>query len=219
MLGLFMDRFGGGPWSPSCSNDHRDQVRQGPWSPRCSNDQRVQALAGAPGAPDAPVTIVTKFAEATGRTMVDEGLARHLEQEFGWICSEAHLDECMRTIAAMIGHGKWDLFQLKHVFWTILWELPICLEQRKLLTLKYFRLVAAAFKLYQGGEPGDLGTRACPTERKRQVKLGVAFIRKGTDAILQELPKYRVSVLSSKKLIVTSHKIPSRRRERKGIAK
>ena len=87
----------------------------------------------------------------------------------------------------------------------ILWDLPVCLEMRKLLTLKYFRLMIAAFKIYCIG---------APSEAKRQVNAGIAFIKPGTDILLQELPKYR-AVLSSKKLIVFSLKI--KRQAKKAI--
>ena len=97
----------------------------------------------------------------------------------------------------MVMLGKWDLRKLKHVFFIVLWDLPVCLELRKLLTLKYFRLMTAAFKIYRKG---------APSEAERQVSAGIAFIKSGTKIILQELPKYR-AVLSSKKLLVSSPKI------------
>ena len=140
------------------------------------------------------MNIMTKFDKWT---IVDSRLAEHLEMEFGWIKSEAHLEECMTTIMGMVMLGKWDLRKLKHVFSIILWDLPVCLELRKLLTLKYFRLMTAAFKIYR---------RGAPSEAERQVNAGIAFIKSGTKIILQELPKYR-AVLSSKKLLVFSLKI------------
>lgn len=164
------------------------------------------------------MTILAKYVRASCRSLVDERLARHLESEFGWIRHESHLEECMNTIIGMMIFGKWDLCQLKHVFWTILWGLPVCLELRKQLTLKYFRMAAAAIKLYQEGAPGALGARGRPAEMGRQVKIGVAFIRTGTQIILQELPKYR-AVLSSKKLIVPTVLATTWPRERKGITK
>ena len=140
------------------------------------------------------MNIMTKFDE---RTIVDSRLAEHLEMEFGRLKSEAHLEQCMTTIKGMVMLGKWDLRKLKHVFLIILWDLPVCLELRKLLTLKYFRLMTAAFKIYRKG---------APSEAQPQVNAGIAFIKSGTRALLQELPKYR-AVLSSKKLIVFSLKI------------
>ena len=70
------------------------------------------------------------------------------------------------------------------IFFIVLWDLPVCLELRKLLTLKYFRLMTAAFKIYH---------KRAPSEAKRQVNAGIAFIKSGTDIILQELPKYRAA--------------------------
>ena len=125
-------------------------------------------------------------------------MAEHLEMEFGRLKSEAHLEQCMTTIKGMVMLGKWDLRRLKHVFLMIIfWDLPVCLELRKLLTLKYFRLMTAAFKIYHKG---------APSEAQPQVNAGIAFIKSGTRALSQELPKYRAA-LSSKKLIVFSLRI------------
>jgi hypothetical protein len=150
------------------------------------------------------MNIMTKFDKWT---IVDSRLAEHLEMEFGWIKSEAHLEECMTTIMGMVMLGKWDLRKLKPVFSIILWDLPVCLQLRKLLTLKYFRLMTAAFKIYHKG---------APSEAKHQVKAGIAFIKSGTDIILQELPKYR-AVLSSKKLIVNVVPLKIKRQAKRAI--